>query len=177
MHAQATAPKAPPEVRGSKVNGIYDGPVEIWLATGEKQAAGNFNQGQPDGVWTFWDTGGTRIAELTYRNGSFAGGVNAWLGTAAGPRDRGKLRLRGSFMGGMWHGSVLTYYPDGRMRSERVYNEDTLTEAFANTPQGKPLDSATALKIAAEDENQDNAFVDNLDNFVRRCAVKAPPAP
>lgn len=177
LNAQANAAKAPPEVRGTKVNGAYDGPVEIWLSTGVKQAAGKFNQGQPDGVWTFWDSGGTRIAELTYRDGTFAGNVISWHGTAAGPRDRGKLRLRGSFMDGMWHGSVLTYYPDGRMRSERVYNEDNLTGAFANNPQGQPLDSDAALKIAAEDEGQDNAFVDALDNFLRRWAVNPPAAP
>ena len=174
----ATEPtKHPPEVRGTKVNGAYDGPVEIWLPTGVKQAAGKFNQGQPDGVWTFWDSGGTRIAELTYRDGTFAGSVISWHGTAAGPRDRGKLRLRGSFMDGMWHGSVLTYYPDGRMRSERVYNEDNLTGAFANNPQGRPLDSDAALKIAAEDESQDNAIVDTLDNFLRRWAVNPPAVP
>lgn len=177
LYAQADTPKARPEVRGTKVNGVYDGPIEIWLSTGEKQAAGKFNQGQPDGVWTFWDNGGTRIAELTYRDGTFSGSVTSWHGTAAGPRDRGKLRLRGSFMDGMWHGSVLTYYPDGRMRSERVYNEDSLTGAFANNPKGEAFDTATALKIAAEDESVDNAFVDNLDNFVRRWAVKPPPVP
>lgn len=165
--------KPAPEVRGTKVNGVYQGYVEIWSTPDSKEAAGHMRNGQPDGVWTFWDSGGTKVVEVTYRNGTFFGPVTMWLGTGAGPELRGKLKMRGSFDDGMWQGSVLTYYPDGRDRCERVYHDNIITAAYAYTPRGEAMIDKQAMQVAAKDELQDNAFVDAIDALVRRWAVKS----
>lgn len=165
--AKSKAPKPTPIVHGTKVNGQYKGRIEIWSTATAKAAEGEFNNGKADGTWSFWDDDGTKIAELNYRDGTFNGSVTMWQGTAAGPRARGKLKLRGSFVDGMWQGSVLTYYPDGRDRSERIYDQDEITAAYAYDIHGRAMPAAQAKKVATSDERVDNAFVDALDGYVR----------
>lgn len=176
LSAAGSTKKSAPEVRGTKVNGVYDGHVEIWSAPLTREAAGSFRNGQPDGVWTFWDSGGTKVIEITYREGTFSGPVFMWQGTNTGPHLRGKLKMRGAFDDGMWQGSVLTYYPDGRDRCERVYHDNNITAAYAYTPRGKAMDEKQALRVAAQDEHQDNTFVDAIDAFVRKWTMPAGPA-
>jgi hypothetical protein len=168
LQADSAKAKSTPQVHGTKVNGVYEGPVEIWTTPDVKEAAGAFHHGHPDGPWTFWDKDGTKIAEITYRSGTFSGSVTLWRGSSAGPDVSGTLKLRGSFNDGDWSGSVLTYYPDGKDRCERVYTKGVVTSAYAYGPRGNPLTPKQAMKVAAEDEPLDNAFVDALDAFVTK---------
>jgi|UniRef100_UPI004049DCAF antitoxin component YwqK of YwqJK toxin-antitoxin module len=170
LQADETTSKPDPEVRGTKVNGVYDGKVEIWSTPTVKQAAGGFANGEPDGTWTFWDESGTKIVEFNYQLGPFTGAVTMWYDTSAGPRIRGKIKFRGSFDDGMWAGSVLTYYPDGKMRSERVYTDGVVTQSYAYNPRGQTLSEEDAKRVATEDESTDNAYVDALDEFIRKWA-------
>jgi antitoxin component YwqK of YwqJK toxin-antitoxin module len=160
--------KPDPQVRGTQVNGVYDGKVEIWSTPAIKQAAGDYANGEPDGTWTFWDESGTKIVEFNYQLGTFTGAVTMWYDASTGPRVRGKIKFRGSFNDGMWAGSVLTYYPDGKMRSERVYTEGVVSQSYAYNPRGQALTSEDAKRVAAEDEATDNAYVDALDEFIRK---------
>ncbi len=162
--------KPDPIVKGAKVDGMHQGPVEIWSTPSTRQAAGHYRNGRPDGRWTFWNEEGIKLVEITYVSGTFTGAVTMWHGGGVDPRDKGKLKLRGSFMEGDWQGSILTYYPNGRMRSERVYEGGVIVDAYARSPNGQNLPPEQAKKIAAEDEQIDNAFVDALDEFIRRWA-------
>lgn len=160
--------KPPPQVKGTKVAGVYHGAVEIWATPTVKQASGKYRDGEPDGKWTFWDDSGTKIVEFNYQSGTFTGAVTMWYDTASGPRTRGKIKFRGSFVDGMWAGSVLTYYPDGKMRSERVYVDGVVSQSYAYNPRGQTLSDEDAKRVAAEDEAIDNAYVDALDEFIRK---------
>lgn len=162
------AAKNPPVVRGAKVGGVYDGSVEIWTSPFIKQAAGEFNRGKPTGVWTFWDDDGTKIVEITYIDGMFSGGVTMWNPVASGPLSKGKLKFRGAFIDGDWCGSAVSYYADGKVRSERVYQGGVISEAFVTDIQGKALPPEEARKVADEDERIDNAFVDAIDAYICR---------
>lgn len=162
--------KPSPEARGPKMNGVYHGPVEIWATPEHRQCAGQYRNGEPDGKWTFWDEVGTKTAEITYRSGTFTGSVTMWHNSASGPRYRGKLKLRGSFLDGMWQGSILTYYPNGKIRSERTYVDGMVTAAYAYHPKGKAIAEREAIKIAQQDEKSDNAYVDALDEYIRKWA-------
>lgn len=159
-----------PIVKGQKVEGVYHGKVEIWATPTIKKAAGRYLHGEPDGKWTFWDESGTKIAEVNYHSGTFSGAVILWYNTASGPRARGKVKLRGSFLDGMWEGSILTYFPAGRTRSERVYQEGIVTAAYAYNENGQRFTEADARRIAAEDEAADNAMVDAIDEYIRQWA-------
>ena len=162
--------KPEPQARGKKVNGKYHGPVEIWTTPEYRQAAGKYYQGEPDGKWTLWDEVGTKVAEITYRMGSFTGAVTMWHNSASGPRMRGKLKFRGSFNDGWWQGSALTYYPNGKVRSERTYVNGKIIASYAYHPNGKSIEKKEAEKITAKDETADNAYVDAVDAFIRRWA-------
>lgn len=169
--ASATQSDKPePEARGTKVNGKYHGPVEIWTTPEYRQAAGKYYKGEPDGKWTLWDEAGTKVAEITYRMGSFTGAVAMWHNSASGPRLRGKLKMRGSFSDGWWQGSVLTYYPNGKVRSERNYVNGEISSAYAYKPRGKTIEEKEAMKIALKDETADNDYVDAVDAFIRKWA-------
>jgi len=157
-----------PEVRGEKFAGVYRGQVEIWASPTHKQAAGNFRNGLPDGQWIFWDSGGTKIAEFNYRAGTFSGAVKFYFNTDDGPKWRGKMKFRGSFLDGEWEGSVMSYYPDGRNRTERVYRDGVVADAYAYNVNGKAFNAADAMKIALEDEAIDNAYVDALDAYINK---------
>lgn len=166
INADETKPV--PIVKGSKTAGVYHGPVEIWSSPSIRQAAGECRHGKPEGRWTLWDESGIKVAELTYRDGYFEGSIAFWHGAKAGPRLKGKLKCRGSFTDGQWHGLVRTFWPDGRIRSERTYEADTIVMAHAFDPQGGALAEEEARKVAAADEQQDNALLDALDEFIRR---------
>lgn len=163
-----TGKRPSPEIRGTKINGVYDGPVEIWTSPLTKQAAGEFNHGKPNGLWTFWEEDGTKIVEITYINGMFSGSVTMWNPTVSGPLSKGKLKFRGTFIDGDWTGSALSYYADGKLRSERVYYGGAISDAYVTDIQGKALPPEEARKIADEDERIDNAFVDALDAYICR---------
>lgn len=166
--APAAETKPTPIVKGSKTAGVYHGPVEIWSSPSVRQATGECRHGKPEGRWTLWDESGTKVAELTYRSGYFDGGIAFWHGAQAGPRLKGRLKCRGAFTDGQWHGLVRTYWPDGRIRSERTYEADTLVAALAFDQQGGALTEEEARKVAAADEQQDNALLDALDEYIRR---------
>jgi hypothetical protein len=78
-YAAEEVEKIPPEVRGTKTGEFYHGPIEIWATPSHKQAEGNFSHGLPDGKWTFWDAGGTKIVEFNYRAGTFSGAVKMFF--------------------------------------------------------------------------------------------------
>lgn len=166
----SSSDKPVPEARGTKVEGKYHGPVEIWATPEYRQTAGNYYKGEPDGQWTVWDEAGTKVAEITYRMGSFTGSVVMWHNSASGPRLRGKLKMRGSFNEGWWQGSVLTYYPNGKVRCERNYANGVITSAYAYQPRGKEIPAQEAMKIALKDQEADNAYVDAVDAFIRQWA-------
>ncbi len=166
--AHAAEAKPAPIVKGSKTAGVYHGPVEIWASPSIRQAAGECRHGKPEGRWTLWDESGTKVAELTYRDGYFEGSIAFWHGAQAGPRLKGRLKCRGAFTDGQWHGLVRTYWPDGRIRSERTYEADTVVAALAFDQQGQALTEEEARKVAAADEQQDNALLDALDELIRR---------
>lgn len=166
LHAAETKPT--PIVKGSKTAGVYHGPVEIWASPSIRQAAGECRHGRPEGRWTLWDETGVKVAELTYRDGYFEGSIAFWHGAQAGPRLRGKLKCRGAFTDGQWHGLVRTFWPDGRIRSERTYEADTVVTAHAFDQQGNALTEEESRKVAAADEQQDNALLDALDEYIRR---------
>ncbi len=166
--AEGKAPPPPPEVRGTKMAGTYHGPVEIWATPSHKQAAGRFRHGLADGLWTFWDSGGTKIVEFNYRADSFSGAVKMYFSTDDGPRLRGKIKFRGSFLDGEWEGSVMSYYPDGRNRSERVYRNGVIAEAYAQNTRGQRMSPEAAMEVAVQDEEIDNNYVDALDEYIHR---------
>jgi hypothetical protein len=168
LGAAASPEKPTPMVKGTKVDGVYHGPVEIWSTAVTRQAAGEFRHGKPDGRWTFWDEAGVKIVELTYSSGTFSGTVTIWHGAQVGPREKGRLKLRAAFNDGCWQGLVRTYYPDGRTRSERNYDAGIVIETQAYNPRGEPLTPEQSRKIAEEDEQVDNALVDALDEFLRK---------
>lgn len=168
VSTRAADAKPVPFVKGTKTAGVYHGPVEIWSSPDVRQAAGECRHGKPEGRWTLWDESGTKVAELTYRDGYFEGAVAFWHGAQAGPRLRGKLKARGAFVDGQWHGLTRTYWPDGRVRSERTYETDNLIDAQAFDQQGTALSEEEARKVAAADEEMDNALLDALDEYIRR---------
>lgn len=168
LSANTSVSKPPPIIKGGKNGAGYHGPVEIWSTPGTRQAAGEFRHGKPDGRWTFWDAAGIKVAEFTYSNGIFSGPVTLWHGAQAGPREKGRLKFRGAFSDGEWAGLALSYYPDGQPRSERQYEGGLIRDTTAFDPRGNPLAPEQAGRVAAQDEEQDNALVDALDAYILR---------
>lgn len=168
VRADPPDPQPAPIVKGTKTAGVYNGPVEIWSSYDVRQGAGDARHGRPEGRWTLWDESGTKVAELTYRDGYFDGSIAFWHGAQAGPALRGKLKCRGMFVDGQWQGLTRTYWPNGRIRSERTYEADNVVAAMAFDPQGGALSEAEASKVAAADEQQDNALLDAFDELIRR---------
>jgi len=91
-----------------------------------------------------------------------------FFSTDTGPGLRGKLKFRGSFIDGEWEGSVLSYYPSGNSRSERVYRNGVINEAYAQDNRGRNLSPEEALSVAKQDEAVDNAYVDALDEYINK---------
>lgn len=164
-------------IKGKKLNGLYDGPVEIWTSPTARQMAGKFSRGNPVGSWTFWDSKGTRIATLEYADGIQSGSVEMWYGSFAYPEDAGKLKLRGVLRGGRWDGSVTSYYRNGQIHSERTYEKGVLVRTVSYDDDGKALTPDQSRQQGEQDDRADETYLAGLDLNLRDSAKYAQQAP
>jgi antitoxin component YwqK of YwqJK toxin-antitoxin module len=66
------------EATGQYDQGLPDGKFSWWYESGQRQAEGEYEKGKRTGVWTTWHANGLKASMAEYRNGQLVGRVTQW---------------------------------------------------------------------------------------------------
>ena len=73
------------------------GTYRFYNSRGGLQTSGQYESGQRTGVWTFWDSRGVKVVELTYVRGAKEGACHMWYGSFAYPSAAESKKLDAHF--------------------------------------------------------------------------------
>jgi Uncharacterized protein conserved in bacteria len=152
---------------GSMVDGFFDGPAELFTSGTIRRAAGLYRKGKPDGSWSFWDSGRSRIAVFTFREGVLEGQAKLYFGSFNTPAAAGKLKVGGTMKSGWWDGIIQSWYSDGSSRSERIYEAGKVVRASARDGDGASYSESVAMERAQRDDASDRKLVTLLTAIIR----------
>lgn len=107
------------------------GPSVSFWANGQKQAAGQNQDGFKTGKWTFWDENGVKTGETEFVRGNYHG-------TRVQFFANGNKQSEQQWMGGKREGLSVEYSQDGQKVSEMHFKGDRMVkeQRFEN---GKPV--------------------------------------
>jgi antitoxin component YwqK of YwqJK toxin-antitoxin module len=138
-------------------DGLPHGNYELRDAKGKVRAVGAFNRGKRTGSFIFWSSDGARIAHLPFDDDALSGTLALWYSgksTREPPR-----KLEAAYSHGKLNGDKRSWYPDGRLRAEYLYENGALRQASATRESGQAMSDADARALAQRDTALDDAFV------------------
>jgi len=146
--------------------GTPEGRYTLYDSVGRVQARGEFQDGLRHGVWSFWDTGGTKLIEITYRNGVKEGPCRMWYGSFAFPHSAGTRKLEVDFSGDRQKGMKRTWWPGGNRKCETALDAGSVLSARCWRESGAELTRAKALEVARDQLEADRRYLRTLDEVV-----------
>ena len=118
------------------------GEYRIVNTHGVTQSEGQFVAGFKEGLWTFWDSGVTRTAEIHYRE-NVASGEFRFYSALAYPSAAGRLKTMGQASHGHIVGEHIDYDTDGRVVSRAVFgSSDAVAVSVATVERARSLAAA-----------------------------------
>lgn len=145
---------------------VPTGSYKLYSSRGDLQATGSFEGGQRNGVWTFWDSRGVRIVELTYVRGTEEGPCLMWYGSFAYLEAAGSKKLEGQFSRGKEDGMKSTWWPGGSLRCETQLNRGEVVTARCWSESGDVLTDPDALDAARSALEPDIEYLHTLERSV-----------
>jgi hypothetical protein len=115
-------------------SGLPSGEYRVVNTRGDTQAKGTFKAGQMEGLWVFYDSRGTRTAEVRYHRGDAVGQYRFYFSAFAFPQAAGHLNTNGHLEGGKIVGEHIGYGPDGSLISRAVFNAGGEIKPSVGTP-------------------------------------------
>ena len=143
-------------------DGFFDGSAELFTSGTVRRAAGSYREGKPEGSWSFWDSGGSRIAVFTFRAGILEGQTKLYFGSFGAPQAAEKLKVGGTMKSGWWSGTIRSWYSDGSRRSERFYEGGKVLRASAHDGDGASYSESAAMERAHRDDASDRELISLL---------------
>jgi antitoxin component YwqK of YwqJK toxin-antitoxin module len=113
---------------------------------------GEFRNGNPVGVWSFYDSSGVKIATLPYRNGVLHGEYRFFYTGFNSAATRGLLKTIGHAKDGSLVGHFTRFGPDGTKASEYDFDGRQVTLVQAGSK------SEAETQIAADARFLDTIF-------------------
>jgi len=157
-------------IRVTELNGRPEGDYELFEAGGRLQYRGQFHRGRKEGLWTVWDSGGTRIAEIEYADDVRNGPVSLWHGSFyQGGRNAGQLKLDANVLDGRYDGEYRTYFASGGLRSFVVFSKGEIVSADLYDEQGEVAVSGgpVAFDQARGDVSRDLSLFATIEESIR----------
>lgn len=127
---------------------------------------GRTNAGRMDGMWTYYDSRGEKLAIVNYRLDQREGPVQLYYVTADGPAV-GRVRMLGAFASGSAHGMVSSKWASGGKKLEREFDHGILQGARGWTEKGTRMSDGEAMKSAIDESRAEEALLTELENFVQ----------
>ena len=176
LAACAGAPDPLPE----DANGVplLTHPAPVPVASGDSQrflirdkqqrirVDGRTNTGRMDGLWTYYDSKGEKLAIVNYRLDQREGPVQLFYVTADGPAV-GRVRMLGAYAKGSAHGMISSKWASGGKKLERDFDHGILQGARGWTEKGTRMSDGEAMKSAIEESRAEEALLTELENFVQ----------
>ena len=155
-------------------DGVPQGSYKLYDASGRLYATGEFVNGRREGLWTFWDPGGTKVVAITYHAGIKEGPCRMWFGSLAFPKLAGRLKLEVTFSKNRQEGLKRTWWASGELKCETELRRGAVRSAQCWDARGKPRPAAEAAKTARSDLADDTAYLQTLDEVVRASMPRTP---
>jgi hypothetical protein len=151
------------------------GSCKVYDDLGRLMLEGMLSAGKMDGTWTSFSSQGVRLPLLrwAYRDGARNGPVQMWYGPLAYPEASGHLNTEGTFLDGVYDGTVTTYYPSGTKISVRIYDHGTLKSCQYWSPEGVEHSSAEAVAEANRETQSDLRYITSEEDSVTRALAQA----
>lgn len=121
-------------------------------ANGSLMAKGAFRNGNPVGIWNFYDSTGVRIAMLPYRDGSLDGEYRLFYSGFDASKVKSHPKTVGHAKDGILVGHFIRFGPDGGRISEYDFDGKQVT----NVQVGSKNEAET--QIAADTRFLDTIF-------------------
>ncbi len=174
--AACAGPPDPPE----DANGVplLTTPAPVPVASGESQrflirdkqqrirVDGRTNAGRMDGMWTYYDSKGEKLAVVNYRLDQREGPVQLYYVTADGPAV-GRVRMLGAYAKGSANGMTASKWASGGKKLERDFDLGILQGARGWTEKGTRMSDNEAMKSAMDEGRAEEALLTELENFVQ----------
>lgn len=136
-------------------SGAPTGDYKIVDARGDTVAEGKFVKGRMDGLWTFFESTGVKVAEITYSGGARTGPYRTFAGSHFDPRQAGKLESEGHLLNGRMTGRFIAYDTDGSVTDSVMFAAGAVVNVTTGNVQ-------RAKTLAAADLR----FIDTLEQMV-----------
>ena len=104
--------------QGAWLDGTEQGLWTYWDSLGNKVQESNFLRGRLHGKNTIYKNG-VKIQEATYKLNELSGAYTEWS-------DEGKKLVEGYYKHNKQDSSWKYFYPDGRVKKEFIYKNDTM---------------------------------------------------
>jgi hypothetical protein len=132
-----TAKEEPLTAVGAKDSaGRATGEYRVVNTLGGTQSKGRFVAGYKEGLWIFWDSRGTRTAEIHYHENVASGPFRLFYSALAYPSAAGRLKRVGHASGGHVVGEHIGYDIDGTIISRAVFRPTGAVTASIGTVEG-----------------------------------------
>lgn len=147
-------------------SGAPEGSYRLYNSLGGLQVSGQFEEGRRVGVWTFWDSRGTKIIELSYVDSTKEGPCQMWFGSFASSSSAGQKKLEVRFSSGLQHGQKRTWWANGRPKCEVQIDAGAVTAARCWSEDGAEVAQEAAMQAAHSELEADAKYLAALDGVV-----------
>lgn len=147
-------------------DGKPEGLFELRDSRGNVQVRGNFQQGRKTGTWIFSDSGGIKVAELTYRDGLRHGPFRMWYGSLAFPESAGKDKVAAAFDGDQLNGDKTRWRKDGSPECKTRFDHGAIINVECWDANGLQMSEAESLKITREELKADEEWFKAMDDWI-----------
>jgi hypothetical protein len=146
------APKEYTAVGPRNSAGVPSGEFRLLNSSGHVRMRGRMVNGQMDGLWVFFETTGTKVAEFNFVVGAASGPYRTYFGSRFDPSAAGKIESEGRLEHGRPVGRFTAFRPDGGILCSATFGPNGAPTATVGAP-------AQAQKLTLADLNFLNTLV------------------
>ena len=168
--AAAPVPAGPAAADGNK-------PAAFLLRDGEgrKRVTGTLHGARMEGLWTYFDPAGRKVAAVTYLSDARHGPVTLYYVSGDGAAA-GRKRMTGLFSEGAPQGVAMSYWPNKKKKLEREFDRGLLENCVGWREDGTEMTDAEAQSAALDESRTEDALFSELEAFVQLHARRRSPA-
>jgi antitoxin component YwqK of YwqJK toxin-antitoxin module len=147
-------------------DGIRHGSYELQVIDGPVVATGSFVDGKKHGVFTFYSTGGTKLAEIPYSNDAKSGTIRLWYSELAFPEAAGRPKLEVEYKLDLADGLKRSWWPSGAKRSSELFRDGSLLQAEAWDEAGASLSRSESEQRSRNSSRADADYFRILESEI-----------